>query len=248
MFRESLLVARRSEMTPNTDSDGRRSAVGLPRRTVLGILGTAAVAGIAAPAGARPRREINLVDVAPYSVVNGDGELPLEVDFAPDTLLYDWYKLPDMVPVTGPDGEQLTWGEFSGVGGSVRLKCLSQGTHVTVHAEGLLPRGLYTGWVAVLDQDLAPIGAAPVGRNDGSRSEFRASGSGRGSLVAIDRASPLTEVFVGDRFETPDCLFDLVEDGYVVEIALAYHYDDETHGPLPRPNAVEQTSTLFGYP
>ena len=236
-------------MTPNTDSDGSAAIDGLPRRTVLGLLGTAAVAGIAAPAGARPQREINAVEVAPYSVVNGPGKPPLEVDFDPDTLLYDWYKLPDMVPVTGPDGEQLTWGEFSGVGGSVRLKCLRQGTHVTVHADGLLPRGLYTGWVAVLGQDLLPVGAAPLGPDDGSRSDFRASGSGRGTLVAIDRAAPLTEVFDGDYFETPDCLFDLVEeDDLVVEIALAYHYDDEIHGPLPRPNAVEQTSTLFGYP
>lgn len=219
----------------------------LPRRTVLGLLGAASVAGFAAPAGARPQREINPIDVAPYSVVNGEGESPINTTLGLDDRIYDAYT-GGTDPVLAPDGHHVTWGEFSDVGGSVRLKCLRRGTHVTVHAEGLLPRGLYTIWVAILLNDLETVvGAAPLGPNDGTKSGFRASGSGRGTIVGIDLSAPLTfdQNPAFDGYETPDCLLD-VQRRFVVEIAAAYHYDDETHGPVRGPKSVEQASTLFG--
>lgn len=223
----------------------------LSRRAALGLVGAAAVSSFVLPVSAKHERKTVYFEPATYSVVDEFGEHP--TDQTPSgTPLYDAYVFEsddsedhEDSALRAPDGTHVTWNRFNDVHGSATLKCVQKGTHVTVHAWDLFDQGLYTVWVAILDGDTV-VGAAPLGPNDGSQSEFRASASGRGSLVAIDESAPLTADTSDDPlyadYVTPTCLLD---SEYTVEIAGAYHYDDMVHGSQPRPNAVEHFSALF---
>jgi hypothetical protein len=218
----------------------------LSRRATLGLLGTAAVSTFALPASARGDRRTEYFEPATYSVVDVDGESP---PFSRATQLYDAYVYdpdePETAALLTPDGHSVTWDRFSDVNGSVTLECFPKGTRVTLYGWDLIPRGLYTVWVAILDGDTV-VGSAPLGANDGSQSAFRASGGGRGDLSVLDLPGPLTADLNDDpayeTYVTPTCLLD---SEFAVEIAGAYHYDDVTHGAEPRPNAVEHFSVLF---
>lgn len=239
-------------MTP-VASELHRTATrhALSRRAALGVFGAAAVSSFALPVSAKRERRTAYFEPATYSVVDEFGEHPTDRTSS-GTRLYDAYTFAtddsedhEDSALRDPDGSHVTWGRFSDVHGAVTLKCVEKGTHVTVHAWDLFDEGLYTVWVAILDGDTV-VGAAPLGNNDGSQSEFRASASGRGSLIAIDEPGPLTADMSDDPlyagYVTPTCLLD---SDYTVEIAGAYHYDDMVHGSQPRPNAVEHFSALF---
>lgn len=204
----------------------------------------------------RARMDIGAV---PDSIVDVEGTIAPFDD--PDTLLYDWFQFydpddPKLVPVTAPDHHHLTWDEFATATGRITAKCVEEGTKVRVRVGGLLPGGLYSMWVVVFaepgyvegaeDPFVHLIGAAPLGNNDGSEASFRASDSGRGRLTAVDEPATLTADIIdpaNEDYRTGDCL---LTDEYEVHVLGAYHYDDETHGPEPRPFGVEQFGAIFG--
>lgn len=178
-----------------------------------------------------------------------------------DLLVERFQDLPvdDGTDPTVVDGEmgQLTWGQFRDVEGRIRVKCLENGTHVSLHLSGLVPKALYTVWVVVFeepgfvhDRNLGVavqnmVGFAPLGTNDGSENGFRPSASSEGQVTAIDEPArfpmgnigPMGSRGGGDG--TRNCLLDHFEFHFVG----GYHLDDENQGSSFRPNAVEQ----FGF-
>src|SRR5215211_7348337 len=69
------------------------------------------------------------------------------------------------VPVTAPDGHQLTLGEFNAIEGTASVKCVQKGTLVSVHLTGLQPGGTYSAWVPVTAGNIFPpaIAATALG-------------------------------------------------------------------------------------
>lgn len=149
------------------------------------------------------------------------------------------------------DGEmgQLTWNQFSDIEGRIELKCLEEGTHVSMHLRGLVPRALYTAWVVVFDspgfdpgtRDIDSaienvVGWAPLGKNDGSENVFRPSASGEAQITAIDRPDTWPNgPASGTGRESEKCLLDEFE----VHFIGGWHLDDKNRGAQFRPNAVE---------
>lgn len=206
----------------------------------------------------------NIVSVHYFVRAEGtdDGESPFEAPTPPkpeaDELLVERFQDLPVDDGTDPDavdGEmgQLTWGQFRGVEGRMKLKCLEKGTHVSMHLSGLVPRALYTVWVVVFDEDdkgrgfiddrnLATatkniVGWAPLGKNDGSENVFRPSASDEAQLTAIDRPDTWPNgPAAGTGRKSEKCLLDEFE----VHFVGGFHLDDETQGSQFRPNAVEQ--------
>lgn len=163
----------------------------------------------------------------------------------PDVVIPD-----DLVPLLAPDGHHVTLGEYTAVEGRARVKCVREGTHLNVHLSGLLPKGVYTLWLALWDPPLDPAlsleellpriqGLGAAGPADGSQNAFQASASGEGQVTLVIPEGPLS--LFGEV--TDPCLFD---DPNVAQwhIIGAYHTDDMTHGPLPGPR-VEPFLFIF---
>ena len=97
----------------------------------------------AADVQAAPRRSSNIVHV-PLFIKDASGATPTD----PAALLYE-VRLGK--PVLAPDGHQLTLAEFNAPQGTASVKCVPQGTHVTLQLTGLIPNGLYTLWNVVFE-------------------------------------------------------------------------------------------------
>jgi len=158
----------------------------------------------------------------------------------PEALL--WFRdpfiapLPDPEPLLAPDGSQVTLGEFTAAEGRVRVKCVGEDMLLDAHFSGLLPNGVYTLWLALLNPpfdgtfaNLFAVGAA--GPQDGSQNGFRASASGEGQVSLMISEGPLT--FIPGEIQD-GCLFD---DPTIAQwfIVGAYHTDGQTHGGDPGP-------------
>lgn len=171
------------------------------------------------------RTEAIIPMAAPNAVVNGIGLPPT----SPEDLL--WNKQPcepggALQPILAPDGHHVTWGEYSQMSGRAALRCGPKGTHVVIQLSGLIPKGVYTLWVFVFDENGKRLGAGALGAPDGSESGFIASASGRGTLAAHHPEGTLSAIpyDVG-------CLLDEV----VVHLVVAYHLDGLVYGPFPAP-------------
>jgi hypothetical protein len=124
------------------------------------------------------------------------------------------------VPLLSADGaHQVTWGEWSGITGAVRTRCVNDQTQFTVHVKGALPKAVYTVWLAFLSQP----GATAAGDPEGSNNVFTTSASGEGQVSFFRPGDDLTPV-------SPRCV--LASDDEV-HLVLAYHMDGQSHGPGP---------------
>ncbi|HEY2929054.1 hypothetical protein [Piscinibacter sp.] len=215
--------------------------------TLLGPLALIACGGSspdgAAEADARelpasaPTRNDSIVHV-PFFIVDAGGQPPT----ASDTLLFEVRK---HNPIVAPDGHQVTLAEFNAVQGSASVKCVTQGTHVTLHLTNLIPNGIYTIWNLVFkapgfDPSFSNlIGLGALGSPDGAQNSFRASASGEGSVSAITGAGNLSMVgSIGACALT---------DEFEWHVVGAYHLDGQTHGATLGPDgtAVEQFGFIF---
>lgn len=165
----------------------------------------------------------------------------------------------DGTEVGALDGDlgQLTWERFSAVEGDVDVKCLREGTHVSLHLRNLVPKALYTAWSVVFaedddgqgfidDRDLGVAfqnlaGFGPLGPPDGSENTFRASGGGEGQSTTIQPGGPL-----GAAGTIEDCALEEFE----WHVVVGFHLDGETHGsqfddPESPGAAVEQAAFVF---
>ncbi len=174
-----------------------------------------------------------------------------EID--PATTVSDTRLISDLgrKPVLAPDGHQVTWGEWSQVKGSISAKCTHGGTRVTLDLTGLIPYGVYTVWnvtfnapgfTGEFDAPGLPANVkafGPVGPNDGSRSVFHASASGKGSISVTTPPGPL-----GTVGEIKGCALTDELEWHVIGL---YHTDGETHGSVRGPDGdqAEQFAFIF---
>lgn len=162
-------------------------------------------------------------------------------------------------PAVAPDGHQLTLGEWTQVEAAGAIKCVQQGSHVTVHASGLVPKGVYTIWVMIFDGPFPAgpngnkpfpfgnlVGVGALGPNDGSENSFQASESGEGQVTAIMPTGLLSTSgppFLPAPYDLTGCLLD----EYAVMLVGVYHFNGQTYGPEPgyQFGAAEQFGILF---
>ncbi len=154
-------------------------------------------------------------------------------------------------PILSPEGNQVTWGAWSKVTGSIVAECTEAGTKTTLDLQGLIPNGVYTVWnvtfkdpgfTGEFDSPGLPANVkafGPIGPNDGSQSGFTASASGEGSISASTPPGTL-----GTVGEIEACALTDELEWHVVGL---YHIDGETHGPVRGPdgNQAEQFAFIF---
>lgn len=154
-------------------------------------------------------------------------------------------------PVVDPDGEQVTWGEWSDVSGSISVECREEGTYAKLDLKGLIPNGVYTVWNVTFEEpgftgEFAAPGLpanvkafGPVGPSNGSRSMFLASASGEGSIISTTPPGPL-----GTVGEIGACALTEELEWHVVGL---YHSDGKTYGPERGPEGTnaEQFAFIF---
>jgi hypothetical protein len=144
-------------------------------------------------------------------------------------------------PILAPDGHHVNFGEWNDVAGLAEVKCIPEGTAVSLHVSGLIPNGQYSSWVVVFkapgfnpDPTLPnppaanAITAGPLGLPDGSQNGFVADANGNGHILAILPPGPGTLINI---VPFDSCLTDEVEFG----VHIAYHIDGATHGPVQGP-------------
>jgi hypothetical protein len=172
--------------------------------------------------------------LVPEFIVAADGTLD-----SPDDLLFDVDPYdpaqPDLLSqVLKPNGQPLTFGEFSQARGMASVKFTPMGSHVVIKASGLIPHGVYTVWLMTF---AAPgftpnyenlTSELPLGPSDGSRNSFTASAAGE-AVLSTFHASRLF-----DEFE--------------FHFAVVYHPDGKTYGPTPGPaDALNQYSYIVDH-
>ena len=167
-------------------------------------------------------------------MVAADGTLDSPNDLLLDVDPYDPAQ-PDLLSqALKPDGQPLTFGEFSQARGTASVKYTPMGSHVVIKASGLIPNGVYTVWLLTF----AAPGYTPnyenltsetaLGPLDGSRNSFTASPAGE-AVLSTFHASRLF-----DEFE--------------FQFAVVYHPDGQTYGPTPGPaDALNQYSYIFDH-
>lgn len=187
--------------------------------------------------------------------VRGPGGTMITADTPFDTPLWD-SRFGN--PAIAPDGHQVTLGEWLQVSARASARCTSDGTHVTIHMSGLIPKGVYTFWLMIFDgpfpaeSESKPfpfgnlVGVGALGPNDGSGSAFQASASGQGQLSVIVPPGPLSDFgppFLNQIYNLEGCLLDEVGFHFVA----VYHFDGQSYGPVPgyEHGATEQFAIGF---
>jgi hypothetical protein len=135
----------------------------------------------------------------------------------------------------------ITLGEFRQVAGSIAAKCTDQGTHVSMHLNGLIPHGVYTVWVAKPDPtDMSKmIGVGALGKDDGSQNSFSADKDGEAYISATNPGGKLS------TFGTIAGCWLTGEP--IVQIAGVYHIDGNTHGKEVGPDGMYVGQFAFAY-
>ena len=134
-----------------------------------------------------------------------------------------------LFPLIAPDGHHITLAEWQRANGTALMKCGQRGTHVVLQLTGLVPRGVYTVWVATfqapgLTPDFANlIGVGALGASDGSQNVVVASADGEAELSVFHPAGDLS------FFGSAGCLTDEFE----VLLWIPLHIDGQTAGGLP---------------
>ena len=148
------------------------------------------------------------------------------------------------LPALAPDGHQVTLGEWLRASGRGSAKCVQQGTQVTIHMSGLIPKGVYTIWVVIFDGPFPAenpgkpfpfgnlVGVGALGPDDGSENTFEASASGEGQISVIMPPGPLSDFgppFLDQKYDVEGCLLDEFE----FHLVGVYHFDGMSYGPVP---------------
>jgi len=234
--------------TPN-QSDDRLSRRSVLKASAL-ALGGLATTGTTTT---QQRGAINtVVDHVPFFVVDEAGNpAPFDDHVTPlyEGKTYETRLGAGQAPieVRAPNGNHVTWGEFTEVTGKAEVLCVEEGTRTTVHVDGLIPNGLYTVWNLVVDapgfdgtlESIAANAAGdnPLGANTGTQNEFRASPTGHGYVSAITPAGSMLRnpPDYADTRPMEACALDEFD----YHVLGAYHLDDRTHGEIVGPPETE---------
>jgi len=189
-----------------------------------------------------PAAQNNTPVTVPFFVLNEAGQMPS----APDQLIYE---IRTNAPITTPDGQHMTWGEFSTVQGVADVQCKENGIQVLLELTGLIPNGVYTLWDAVFDaggldptsSTIGVDGLGAAGTGDGSDNAFIASATGMANISLTSTAGALSMRSNTDLGACP------LTDNFEWHIVGAYHMDNNTYGPLLGPDGtvVEQFGFVF---
>lgn len=190
--------------------------------------------------------------------VDADGNAVIPVAADPSTLLY--YRRTGL-PILAPDGHHVTAGEFSAVRGSISVKCLESGTHVSLHLRNLISEATYRIWLLTFEEpgfDLGPppdfsnlIGEGALGPNDRSRNTFTASVTGEGQITRIHPAGPLSETLPEPPFANEPVGSCLLTDQFEWHVVAAFQQPGQPLGRNVGPpalfptTAVEQFTFIF---
>jgi hypothetical protein len=170
-------------------------------------------------------QDVFLTSAAGGSVIRPSAEQALEIEWASSPVFrtsapaeHDPFGLGETPLGPFDRGQPLgfTLGEWMAASGHGSV-ATSDGNHLLeLSFDSLIPAGLYTIWCSEIQMppDFA-ITDAPCGEADGSTNTFTADGSGQGAIAIPVAGLPQTT------------------DKVTGVIALAYHSDDATYGPLP---------------
>ena len=140
-----------------------------------------------------------------------------------------------MAPPEQPGGPRIpvTLGQYRRAYGTIGVKCAKQGTQVSMHLGGLIPRGVYTIWLAKPDpaDPSKNLGFGALGSEDGSSgNSFVADNDGEAYLVGTNNGGKLS------GFGTIAKCW--LSGESVVQVAGVYHLDDRTHGATAGPDGT----------
>lgn len=136
-------------------------------------------------------------DVGRVGITNPD-------DLDPSTVLFESRE---GNPILTPDGEQVTWGMFSNAKGGIIVKCMTKGSHVTVHLAGLIPNAVYTIQNKLFDPGsddlIGQIGFTetakkPTQASSKTRNSFRTSAKGEGHISGFIKPGALGINVIGN--------------------------------------------------
>lgn len=171
------------------------------------------------------------------SVRNASGLKPTH----PDEPLYNASNPAALQPITAPDGHHVTLGEWRQARGTGRATCNgNSGTHYTLTLEGLIPGGVYSIGVVLVDFTTnTPVrkGTGVLGPVDGSKNVFTASGSGKGMLAVTAPPGPMSL-----NGSAPECALIQVSS---VTLWVFYHVDGQTSSSQRTPGQVEHMRFSF---
>lgn len=188
--------------------------------------------------------EADLVVVTGLTV-DGDGNTVIPVAADPSTLLY--YRRTGL-PILAPDGHQVTAGEFGAVQGSISVRCLESGTHVSMHLRDLIPNATYRVWLLTFEEPGFDIGPPPdfsnltgegaLGPDDRSRNTFTASATGEGQITRIQPAGPLSETLPEPPFANEPAGPCLLTDEFEWHVVAAFQQPGQPAGQDVGPPAL----------
>lgn len=157
-----------------------------------------------------------------------------------DTPLFEFRKGNPITTPKSAGGRQISLGEFKGVNGSIEAKCLHEGTHVGISLSGLIPRGVYTIWIAKPDPtDMTKmLGFGALGSEDGlSGNKFVADSQGETFIGGTNPGGKLS------GFGTISPCWLTGES--MVQVAGVYHIDEQTHGATAGPDGTYAAQFAF---
>lgn len=227
---------------------GRVGPTALLVAILLPLLGSCDEGGLVEPEP--PRATSTELVALPFFAENTDG---VRLDQVPE--LEPGMKMFDDIegaPILAPDGDHVTWGEWTDARGTILVECTGEGTRVMLDLEGLIPNGVYTLWnvtfgepgfTGEFDAPGLPanvVGFGPTGPSDGSASAFVASDLGEASLSAV---TPPGELGVVGQIGS--CA---LTDEFEWHVVGLYHIDGETYGSErgPEGTRVEHFAFIFG--
>lgn len=207
---------------------------------------------------ATPRSGTSSLLVVTGLTVDAEGNTVIPVAADPATPLY--YRRTGL-PILAPDGHHVTAGEFSAVRGSIAVKCLESGTHISMHLRNLISEATYRIWVLTFANpgfDLGPppdfsnlVGEGALGPDDRSRNTFKASATGEGQITRIHPAGPLSETLPEPPFANQPVGSCLLSDEFEWHVVAAFQQPGQPLGPnigspaLFPGTAVEQFTFIF---
>jgi hypothetical protein len=165
---------------------------------------------------------------------------PITDTTPPDTPIFEYRKgNPVYAPGTSTPPRQLTLGEFQQACGSIAVKCITGGTHTAIQVTGLIPKGVYTIWLAKPDPtDMTKlVGVGALGNKDGSPNHFTADQNGEADISGIFAAGNLS-----DFGSISQCW---PNDEPLVQVGGLYHIDGNTYGPVIGPDGTYAAQFAF---
>lgn len=143
-----------------------------------------------------------------------------------------------LLPLTAPDGQQLTAGAYVGASGQATVTCVDGGTLYDFSFDGLIPDGVYTIW-----HFPGTGGGALASRPGETNNVFTASASGTTSFSVTGTPGPMTLFGVAEECTLPAPPTAGDELGQL--FVLVYHKDNRDWGDFPGPEDTQTGHLAF---